>query len=85
MKMSKVSLENTNHKREHQTDPITAVYMAIRDWADSHKQTEVLYDQASRMVVNKGYEIEVFHACLDEYAALDVWVLDEERNIAFVD
>ena len=28
---------------------------------------------------------QVLDACLDEYASLDVWVLDEERNITFVD
>ena len=28
---------------------------------------------------------QVLDACLDEYASLDVWVLDGERNITFVD
>jgi len=26
----------------------------------------------------------VLDACLDEYASLDVWLLDSQRNITFV-
>ena len=42
-----------------------------------------IYEACLSYILSFGRQ--VFHACLDEYAALDVWVLDEERNIAFVD
>ena len=35
------------------------VWQAIRDWADSQNTADVSYDQASRLVVNKGYGVEV--------------------------
>mmetsp|Transcript_29073 Transcript_29073/g.71824 ORF Transcript_29073/g.71824 Transcript_29073/m.71824 type:complete len:727 (-) Transcript_29073:303-2483(-) len=85
MKMSKVSLEDTLHDANPKLDPVTAVYMAIRDWADGQHVTEVLYDRAVTLLVGKGHSKEVLDACLDEYASLDVWVLDVERNITFVD
>ena len=35
--------------------------------------------------VNSALEdVCVLDACLDEYASLDVWLLDNQRNITFV-
>jgi len=84
MKMSKISLEETAGDTT-KLDPITAVYMAIRDWADAQPTSEVRYEQAVALVISKGYTVETLCACLDEYASLDVWVLDGERNILFVE
>lgn len=85
MKMSKISLEETAGDDTTKLDPITAVYMAIRDWADAQPTSEVRYEQAVALVISKGYTVETLCACLDEYASLDVWVLDGERNILFVE
>jgi len=65
--------------------PDMSTFQAIRDWADGQHVTEVLYDRAVTLLVGKGHSKEVLDACLDEYASLDVWVLDVERNITFVD
>jgi len=85
MKMSKVSLEDTLQDDNPKVDPITAVYTAIRDWADVQHTVSVSYDRAVALLVSKGHSREVLDACLDEYASLDVWLLDGERNITFVD
>lgn len=85
MKMSKVSLEDTLEEGNARNDPITTVYMAIRDWADEVRTSEISYERAVAILVSKGYSQEVLDACLNEYAGLDVWVLDGDRNITFVD
>jgi DNA replication licensing factor MCM7 len=84
MKMSKVSLEDTLQDEGPKVDPITAVYMAIRDWADARGTSEVSYERATALLVSKGHNVAVLDACLDEYASLDVWLLDSQRNITFV-
>ena len=84
MKMSKVSLEDTLQDEGPKVDPITAVYMAIRDWADARGTSEVSYERATALLVSKGHNVAVLDACLDEYASLDVWLLDNQRNITFV-
>ena len=84
MKMSKVSLEDTLQDQGPKVDPITAVYMAIRDWADKEGTGEVPYERATALLISKGHSKDVLDACLDEYASLDVWLLDSQRNITFV-
>jgi hypothetical protein len=58
--------------------------MAIRDWADARGTSEVSYERATALLVSKGHNVAVLDACLDEYASLDVWLLDNQRNITFV-
>ena len=50
MKMSKVSLEDTLQDEGPKVDPITAVYMAIRDWADARGTSEVSYERATALL-----------------------------------
>lgn len=64
---------------------ICILAQAIRDWADGHQTTEVSYDRAVALLVSKGHAREVLDACLEEYASLDVWMLDGEKNITFID
>ena len=83
MKMSKVSLEDTLQDEGSKVDPITAVYMAIRDWADAQGTSEVSRSRDGA-AGELRHNVAVLDACLDEYASLDVWLLDNQRNITFV-
>mmetsp|Transcript_13712 Transcript_13712/g.54209 ORF Transcript_13712/g.54209 Transcript_13712/m.54209 type:complete len:159 (-) Transcript_13712:542-1018(-) len=85
IKMSKVSLEDSSDDIPAKLDPITAVYTALREWADAHFSTEVSYERALSLIVSKGYPKEVLDACLEEYSSLDVLVLDGDNNILFVE
>lgn len=85
IKMSKISLEDSLQDTNSTLDPVTSVYLAIRDWADGHHTKVVPREQAVAILLGKGYSGEVLEACVEEYVHLDVWVLDEDSNIAFVD
>ena len=43
-----------------------------------------MYKRQTALLVSKGHNVAVLDACLDEYASLDVWLLDNQRNITFV-
>eukprot|EP00982_Pelagococcus_subviridis_P011248 31072-Pelagococcus_subviridis.AAC.10 len=85
IKMSKINLEDSLQDTNSTLDPVTSVYLAIRDWADGHHTKVVPREQAVAILLGKGYSGEVLEACVEEYVHLDVWVLDEDSNIAFVD
>jgi len=54
-----VSLEDSSDDIPAKLDPITAVYTALREWADAHFSTEVSYERALSLIVSKGYPKEV--------------------------
>lgn len=82
IKMSKISLENSQAEKSR-LDPLTIIHTTIRDWAERHGASEIPYEQALSLIVNKGYKKEDLEACLLEYRNLDIWILDENMNIAF--
>mmetsp|Transcript_2261 Transcript_2261/g.7519 ORF Transcript_2261/g.7519 Transcript_2261/m.7519 type:complete len:84 (-) Transcript_2261:479-730(-) len=83
MKMSKMSLTTKDIQRNE--DQITTVYKILRELAENNDNLCISYIEAAKLILAKGHSREVLDACLEEYSALDVWVLDEARNITFVE
>ena len=83
MKMSKMSLVSSSTRIAD--DEVTSIYKIIRQWAEQSGSKVVAYLAAFDLVTNKGFSKDAFHACLREYEALDVWVLDDGRAITFVE
>jgi hypothetical protein len=59
IKMSKISLENSRTEKIL-TDPVTSIHMIIREWVERRGSSDITYDQALSLTVNKGYKKEVF-------------------------
>jgi hypothetical protein len=57
--MSKISLENSRTEKTL-TDPVTSIHMIIREWVERRGSSDITYDQALSLTVNKGYKKEVF-------------------------
>jgi DNA replication licensing factor MCM7 len=83
MKMSKISLENSRAEKSIM-DPVTSIHMIIREWVERRDSSDITYDQALSLTVNKGYKKEDLDACLLEYRDLNIWNLDDNKNITFV-
>ncbi|CAL6311728.1 unnamed protein product [Bathycoccus prasinos] len=83
MKMSKISLENSRAEKSIM-DPVTSIHMIIREWVERRDSSDITYDQALSLTVNKGYKKEDLDACLLEYRDLNIWNLDDDKNITFV-
>jgi len=84
MKMSKSSLEVYTKNKMVRDDPVTSLYHLLRQWAERNSAQHVPFTIATR-VATKANLLEILLTCLTEYAALDVWILDENQNITFVD
>ncbi|OUS41968.1 minichromosome maintenance Mcm7 like-protein [Ostreococcus tauri] len=83
MRMSKRSLASVSVRSTE--DQVTSVFQLIRQWAEQSNTRSVTYAGASNLVGSKGFSEEALIACLDEYESLDVWLLDEQRNITFIE
>lgn len=83
IKMSKISLENSRTENTG-TDPVTSIHMIIRDWVERRGSSDITYAQALSLTVNKGYKKEDLDACLREYCDLEIWILDDNKNITLV-
>jgi len=46
---------------------------------------EVKNEQVIELLLSRGLATQALDACLEEYAGLDVWILDQDKNITFVD
>ncbi|CAL6312563.1 unnamed protein product [Bathycoccus prasinos] len=57
MKMSKISLENSRAEKSIM-DPVTSIHMIIREWVERRDSSDITYDQALSLTVNKGYKKE---------------------------
>jgi DNA replication licensing factor MCM7 len=82
MKMSKISLENSRAEKSIM-DPVTSIHMIIREWVERRDSSDITYDQALSLTVNKGYKKEVFQTfktffilhVLKENAITRIWTL----------
>ena len=83
MKMSKMSLEKKTVTVND--DNITVIYRLVRQWAGLNNGTSISYNDALSLSSKKGFSKEALDTCLREYEALDVWLLDEEQNITFIE
>ena len=82
MKMSKMSL--TTQVKHSEDDRVTSICKLLRQWAELNDNTSINYSDAVSLALNKGFSQEALDACLQEYEALDVWVIDDQRSITFV-
>ncbi|CAL6311566.1 unnamed protein product [Bathycoccus prasinos] len=55
--MSKISLENSRAEKSIM-DPVTSIHMIIREWVERRDSSDITYDQALSLTVNKGYKKE---------------------------
>jgi hypothetical protein len=86
MKMSKASLEEEDKRgarRGAGGDPISEIYALLRDLAERRGVSDIPYADAVGLIAQKAYGTELLDACLEEYASLNVWQLDDEKNISF--
>mmetsp|Transcript_2871 Transcript_2871/g.10377 ORF Transcript_2871/g.10377 Transcript_2871/m.10377 type:complete len:718 (-) Transcript_2871:2392-4545(-) len=84
MKMSKASLELHTAKSDTRQDPVTTLYLLLRRWSEENEAQHVPYMIATR-IATKANLLDILSICLAEYAALDIWILDDENNATFVD
>lgn len=84
MKMSKISLEDMCLQDRSGNDPITASYMALREWAERNETPYVSYEKAKAILTNKGFSEKILGDCLVEYERLNIWNLDDNKTITFV-
>ena len=83
MKMSKMSLEKKTVTVND--DNITLIFRLVRQWAELNSNTSISYNDALSLSSKKGFSQEALDASLREYEALGVWLLDEGRNITFIE
>ena len=86
MKMSKASLADETAKTKrgpHGGDPISEIFALLRNLAEQRNVTEISYTDAVEVVARRAYGTDLLDACLEEYESLNVWHLDEEKNISF--
>lgn len=83
MKMSKSNLHMCNTNNAH-SDPIEKLYQVLRNWAGEHSLQQLDYPTVNQLAVRNN-ALDAVDACLDEYAALGIWMVDEHKSITFVD
>jgi hypothetical protein len=81
--MSKMSLEKKTVTVND--DNITLIFRLVRQWAELNNNTYISYNDALSLSSKKGFSQEALDASLREYEALGVWLLDEGRNITFIE
>jgi DNA replication licensing factor MCM7 len=83
MNASKVSLEDDTFKRY---DPISEIYNIIRNKAKSSNSKIVKVNEIESSVLAKGFKGSDLGKCLDEYSAIDIWMVSEDKTeIEFLD
>jgi len=73
--MSKSNLFDDNKAGGTQRDGedvISRIFHVIRDYATASRQQRVEYSLCEAMVLRKGFTIEQFKSCLEEYEALEI-------------
>ena len=85
MQMSKISLlESRDSRGRASNDPISEIYGIVRDYAVRSGSQEVPFQKAMRLIQPRGFREEQLRTCLDEYASLNVWSLDDNMNLSLI-
>ena len=84
MKMSKASLEIHKSSTALRSDPVENLYLLLRNWASDHSNQFISASIVRQLATKSGLS-GVLDACMSEYTALGVWVMDSDSNITFVD
>ena len=81
--MSKASLsEETGEdgKSVRREDVMSRVFNIIRDYSTTSNNTTVELKLAEAMVIRKGFTAQQMHSCLEEYEALEVIQINQNRT-----
>eukprot|EP00980_Cylindrotheca_fusiformis_P016394 scaffold4887_cov118-Cylindrotheca_fusiformis.AAC.4 len=83
--MSKASLEDNNNNDGNTTtkrnnDVTSRVYDIIRDYATTANVSSVELRLAEAMVLRKGFTAQQLQSCLEEYEALEIIQVDQNRT-----
>jgi len=88
---SKASLWDSQHgsgttgPRRAASDFATAVFSIVRDWALSHDEIEVNYEDLLPVVLARGYSQQQLDQTLEMYERLEIWIVSaNRRTITFV-
>jgi DNA replication licensing factor MCM7 len=85
MNASKSSLSHSTSVRR-EADVLTSIYRMVRDFAERSHSRSVGYDDVLKVVLMAGRSQMQFAECLEEYASLGVWAVDDNRTqIRFLD
>jgi DNA replication licensing factor MCM7 len=83
--MCKASLEDDPKSGKKREDVISRVFNIIRDYATTANSTSVELRLAEAMVLRKGFTAQQLQSCLEEYEALQIIQVDQNRtHIHFV-
>eukprot|EP00879_Flechtneria_rotunda_P030650 GHRR01033313.1.p1 GENE.GHRR01033313.1~~GHRR01033313.1.p1 ORF type:complete len:130 (+),score=44.77 GHRR01033313.1:311-700(+) len=89
MRSSQASIEPELQKRTRE-DPVSRLYLAIKDWAVKMHNPQVPYDTidelATRVDVLGDHRRDIIKATCEEYEQIAVWTITRDRqgNIASV-
>ncbi|KAL8138958.1 hypothetical protein V2J09_004959 [Rumex salicifolius] len=85
MQMSKFSLYS-EERHKSGLDAISDIYSILRDEAARANKLDISYAHALNWISRKGYSEAQLKECLEEYAALNVWLIHPNTfDIRFID
>ena len=88
MRVSKASLyaeaEEANDAKRRRADPVSAAFALIREEAMRTGASMVSHERCAELATGAGIAAEDLEECLNEYAELNVWVLNDNRDVVLV-
>jgi DNA replication licensing factor MCM7 len=78
--MSKSSLEDSTQGTKKKEDVMSRVYKILRDYATTCNSESVELRLAEAMVLRKGFTNQQLQSCLEEYEALKILQVDQNRT-----
>jgi len=85
MHSSKASLYEPTQGRNTVSDPISAIYSLVRDWASSHHTLVVKQEEILPQVLARGYTLDQLQECIQEYEMINIWTHSTtSREIRFM-
>lgn len=88
MRVSKASLyaeaEDAGDARRRRADPVSAAFALIREEAIRTDASVVTHERCAELATGAGISAEDLEECLNEYAELNVWVLNDNRDVVLV-
>ena len=62
-------------------DPTSDIFNVVRAWRDERRRNDVSRADVERAVLSRGYTAQQFHACLDQYERLNVWMVQGQKIV----
>ena len=88
MRVSKASLyaeaEEANDAKRRRADPVSAAFALIREEAMRTGASMVSHERCAELATGAGIAAEDLEECLNEYAELNVWVLNDNSDVVLV-